>query len=187
MSTIEYNSLLFEISERIDGLNALQRLVFICRGKLTQSGSGNVHDGLSLFKELEEHGYLGVDRLKLMKELLKSVKEWSLFGKVKKFENKRKEYKGLLEKIICALDELNDMERLITLCRGNIRECNIGNIADVRSLFEELENQETLGIDCLDVVKVILAETGKTDLFKEVEEFEERRDQEDEFEAKKGI
>ena len=41
----------------------------------------NVHDALSLFKEVEEHGYLGVDRLKLMKELLKSVKEWSLFGK----------------------------------------------------------------------------------------------------------
>lgn len=34
-------------------------------------------------------------------------------------------------------------------------------------------------------MKVILAEMGKTDLFKEVEEFEERRDQEDESEAKR--
>lgn len=81
MSTTAYNSLLFETSERIDGLNAVLTSYFICRGKLAQSGSGNVHDALSLFKEVEEHGYLGVDRLKLMKELLKSVMEWSLFGK----------------------------------------------------------------------------------------------------------
>lgn len=186
MSTTEYNHLLFEISERIDELNALQRLVFMCRGKLA-SGSENVHDALALFKELEENDYLGVDRLKLMKELLKSVKEWSLFGKVKKFESKRKEYKALLEKIIRALDELNDLERLITICEGNIREESEGNIDDVRSLFEELEKHENLGIDCLDVVKVILAEMGKTDLFREVEEFEERRDQEDESEAKRDI
>ncbi|PFX16508.1 uncharacterized protein LOC111342099 isoform X1 [Stylophora pistillata] len=184
MSTTEYNHLLFEISERIDELNALQRLVFMCRGKLA-SGNENIHDALALFKELEENDYLGVDRLKLMKELLKSVKEWTLFGKVKKLENKRKEYKALLEKIIRALDELNDLERLITICEGNIREESEGNIDDVRSLFEELEKHENLGIDCLDVVKVILAEMGKTDLLREVEEFEERRDQEDESEAKR--
>lgn len=105
--------------------------------------------------------------------------------KLKKFESKRKEYKALLEKIIRALDELNDLDRLITICGGNIREESEGNIDDVRSLFEELEKHENLGIDCLDVVKVILAEMGKTDLFKEVEEFEERRDQEDESEAKR--
>ncbi|XP_022778232.1 uncharacterized protein LOC111319752 isoform X2 [Stylophora pistillata] len=120
-----------------------------------------------------------------MKELLKSVKEWTLFGKVKKFEIKRKEYKALLEKIIRALDELNDLERLIAICADNIREESEGNIDDVRSLFEELEKHENLGIDCLDVVKVILAEMGKTDLLREVEEFEERRDQEDESEAKR--
>ena len=187
MSATEYNNLLFKISQRLDELNALDRLLFMCRGKVASGSEGNIQDALSLFKELEEQNYLGPDHLKLMKELLREFREWSFFGKVKKFESKRKEYKALIEKIIPALDELNDLERLIAICRGNIREESEGIIEDVRSLFKELENQDILGIDCLDILKDILTETEKNDLLQEVEEFEERRNQEDEFEAKKGI
>ena len=53
-------------------------------------------------------------------------------------------------------------------------------------MFEKLENQRDLEIDCLDVVKDILAEREKNDLLQEVEEFEERRNQEDKFESQKG-
>ena len=93
----------------------------------------------------------------------------------------------MLEKIISSLDALNDLERLIAICRGSVREGSEGNIEDVRSLFRELENQDNLEIDYLDVVKNILAETESNELLKELEEFEERRNREDKSEARKGI
>ena len=184
MSATEYNNLLLAISRKLDELIALDDLLFMCRGKLAPGSEGNIHDTLSLCKELEENNNLGIDRLQLMKRLLRGVEDWALLEKVEKFERKRKEYKALLEKVISSLDALNDLERLIAICRGSVRE---GNIEDVRSLFRELENQENLEIDYLDVVKNILAETESNELLKELEEFEERRNREDKSEARKGI
>ena len=182
MSAIEYSYLLVEISEKLDEVSPIHRLLFTCRTYLTSGSEGNIQDTLSLFKELEEQQNLGIDNLVVIKELLKGVREWSLFGKVKRFENKRKEYNALLEEIIRLLDELNDLER-----RGKLSEESEGLIEDVRSLFKELENQNIQGLDRLDILKDILTETEKKDLLKKVEEFEERRNKEDEFERKKGI
>lgn len=187
MSAIEYNNLLFEISQRLDEINVRDRLLFMCRGKLAPGSEDNVQDVLSLFKELEEQNYLGTDRLEVMKELLKGVREWRLYGHVKKFERKRQEYNGLLDEIIRVLDELNGVEQLIAMCRRTIPEVSSGQIQDVRSLFKVLENQNNLGIDRLDTLKAILTETDQNDLLKKVEEFEERRNNEDEFERRKGI
>ena len=184
MSATEYNNLLLAISRKLDELIALDDLLFMCRGKLAPGSEGNIHDTLSLCEKLEENNNLGIDRLQLMKRLLRGVEDWALLEKVEKFECKRKEYKALLEKVISSLDALNDLERLIAICRGSVRE---GNIEDVRSLFRELENQENLEIDYLDVVKNILAETESNELLKELEEFEERRNREDKSEARKGI
>jgi len=155
------------------------------RGKVA-SGSEDIRDALSLFKELEEQNILGADRLVEMKELLKGVEEWSLLEKVEKFESKRKEYHDLLEQIIRALDELNELERLIAMCRGKITEEREGHTHDVRSLFKELENQNNLGIHHLDILKVILTEMENSELLKEVEKFEERRKQEAAIQRKKG-
>ena len=182
MSAIEYSYLLVEVSEKLDEVSLIHRLLFTCRTYLTTGSEGNIQDTLSLFKELEEQQNLGIDNLVVIKELLKGVREWSLFGKVKRFENKRKEYNALLEEIIRLLDELNDLER-----RGKLSEESEGLIEDVRSLFKELENQNIQGLDRLDILKDILTETEKKDLLKKVEEFEERRNKEDEFERKKGI
>ena len=122
-----------------------------------------------------------------MKELLNGVEEWSLLGKVEKFESKRKEYSDLLEQIIHALEELDDLERLIAMCRGKISEESEGHIRDVRSLFKELENQNNLGIYRLDILKKILTEMEKNDLLKELDEFAKRRKHENEFKKRKGI
>ena len=184
MSATEYNNLLFAISRKLDELNALDQLLSMCRGKLAPGSEGNIRNTRWLCDKLEENNKLGIDRLQLMKRLLRGVEDWALLEKVEKFECKRKEYKALLEKIISSLDALNDLERLIAICRGSVRE---GNIEDVRSLFRELENQENLEIDYLDVVKNILAETESNELLKELEEFEERRNREDKSEAMKGI
>lgn len=179
MSAIEYGYLLVEVSEKLDEVSPIHRLLFTCRTYLTSGSEGNIQDTLSLFKELEEQQNLGIDNLVVIKELLKGVREWSLFGKVKRFENKRKEYNALLEEIIRLLDELNDLERLVSVCRGKLSQESEGLIEDVRSLFKELENQNILGLDRLDILKDILTETEKKDLL--------RRNKEDEFERKKGI
>ena len=184
MSATEYNNLLYAICRKLDELNALDQLLSMCRGKLAPGSEGDIRNTRSLCDKLEENNKLGIDRLQLMKRLLRGVEDWVLLEKVEKFECKRKEYKALLEKVISSLDALNDLERLIAICRGSVRE---GNIEDVRSLFRELENQENLEIDYLDVVKNILAETESNELLKELEEFEERRNQEDKSEARKGI
>ena len=184
MSATEYNNLLYAICRKLDELNALDQLLSMCRGKLAPGSEGNIRNTRSLCDKLEENNKIGIDRLQLVKRLLRGVEDWALLEKVEKFECKRKEYKALLEKIISSLDTLDDLERLIAICRGSVRE---GNIEDVRSLFRELENQENLEIDYLDVVKNILAETESNELLKELEEFEERRNREDKSEARKGI
>ena len=184
MSATEYNNLLYAICRKLDELNALDQLLSMCRGKLAPGSEGNIRNTRSLCDKLEENNKLGIDRLQLVKRLLRGVEDWALLEKVEKFECKRKEYKALLEKVISSLDALNDLERLIAICRGSVRE---GNIEDVRSLFRELEDQENLEIDYLDVVKNILAETESNELLKELEEFEERRNREDKSEARKGI
>ena len=183
MSEFEYNNLLFQISQRLDNINAGKQLLVICRGKLAaRRGEENIPT-FSLFEELEEKGFLSPDRLTVLKAILKGVEEWGPLQKVEKFSCKRKEYNNLLEQIIRVLDEFNDLERLISICRGNITEGRRASIHDVRSLFKELESNDCLGIDCLEIVKEILTQTEKTDLLKEVEEFEQRQSRE----RRKGI
>ena len=183
---MEYNNLLYQISKRLDELNVGEQLLVMCRGKVT-ARSGEDFQTFSLFEELERKGYLSPDHLVLLKGMLKGVNEWTLFDKVEKFETKRKEYNNLLEQIVQVLDEQNELERLVSICGEKITEESQGNVHDVRSLFKELESNERLGIDCLDTEKEILTQTEKTDLLKEVEEFEIRRSRENSFRKRKGI
>ena len=187
MSAVEYNSLIFEISQRLDELNVGSKLIVMCRGKVAPRSERNIQDAVSLFEELEGKEFLGPDKLDVLKQLLKGVKEWVLLEKVEKFESKRKEYDVLLKKIIRRLDELNDVERLVSICGERIPPERRGNIPDVRSLFKELENNNCLGIDHLGILKDILAQTEKNDLLTAVEDFEERRTREEKFERRKGM
>ena len=187
MSDIKYNNLLFELSESLNRLNRCDRLLFLCRGKLAPGSEDRIQDALSLFKELEDRNHLGPDRLGVLKTLLKGVKEYVLLENVKRFENDRNEYLGLLDKIIPVLDELDDVERLISICRADIPEANIGNICNVRSLLKELENNSSLGTDSLGILKEILLQTEQNDLLRELEKFEERRNREEAFQTRKGI
>ena len=187
MSAIEYYILFYQISERLDDINAGQQLLVICSGMLAARNEESIPT-LSLFLELEEKGFLSPDRLTVLKTILKGVKEWAFLEKVEKFEQKRKElFNNLLELIIRELDELNDLERLISICKGNITEERRASIHDARSLFKELESKDCLGIDRLEIVKEILTQTEKTDLLKEVEEFDQRQSRESKFERRKGI
>ena len=186
MSVIEYNDLLFKVSQRLNELNVGKRLLVMCRGKVAPRSEEHLPDALQLFSELEEKEYLGPDRLGVLKDVLGGLEEWPLLENVEKFETKIKEYHGLLEQIIQALDELNDVEQLVSFCKGKISEERQGNIRDVRSLFQELKNNSCLEINRLDILKEILRQTDKRDLLEKVKEFEDRRNREHKSERRAG-
>ena len=185
MSVIEYNDLLFKVSQRLNELNVGKRLLVMCRGKVAPRSEEHLPDALQLFWELQEKEYLGPDRLGVLKDVIGGLEEWSLLENVEKFETKRKEYHGVLEQIIQEL-ELNDVEQLVSICKGKILDERQGNIRDVRSLFQELKNNSCLEINRLDILKEILRQTDKRDLLEKVKEFEERRNREHKSERRAG-
>ena len=171
-------------SERINWITERRRLLYICKAYLPDGCENDIQDVLSLLDKLEEEDQLGIDSLELLKDLLNEIDEWSLLQMAKKFENKRKEYKSLLEQCGRVLGECNQLERLISVCYGKISHDRQARITDVFTLFTELEKQNNLGIKRLEILKTMAAEMEKPNLLKRVEEFEKRREQEEEAERR---
>ena len=188
MSKAEYNSLLFRVSKRLDDINALGHILVICREKLEHQADQDIDNTYSLLRKLEESSFLGVDHLQEVKDILKAVEEWDLHDKVVKFESTRREYKELLRRVIRVLEELNDLERLIsTVCRvRRIPEERKNDVHDVQSLIQVLEDINFLGIDCLEILKEIFTELNNDELLKELEEFQKGRIEDETRERRKG-
>ena len=187
MSVVEYRVLLYQFSEEIDWRTQRRKLIFILRAYLPDGTQGNISDIDSLLTMLEEKSILGIDRLNVMKELLKEIGKWDLLRRIERFEIKRKDYKQLLEKISHALDESNELQRLISICRGKnlIARESEEDIVDVNGLFTMLEQQNSFGIEDLTLLKTLANEVGKPDLCRLLEEFEKKRKQEEDAERKR--
>ena len=141
MSYVEYYSLLCEISQLIDRLNQRELLFLICERRVA-SGAQDIPDAMSLFQKLQDRNRLGIDQVDLWKDLLKEFGEWPLFQKVRKFEDKRKEYKELLHLISRALDESNQLQQLISVCTAKeTLDENERKTQTARILFEKLERR----------------------------------------------
>ena len=180
MSLIEYHNLKYKVSEKINWITERRRLLYICKPFLPDGCENeNIQDVLSLLDKLEEENRLAIDSLAVLKDLLKQLGEWNLLQLVKKFENKRKEYKRLLEQCGRVLGECSQLERLISVCEGKISDDRQAHITDVFKLFTELEQQNNLGIARLEILKTMATELEKPNLLKQVEEFETRREQEE--------
>ena len=188
MSKIEYNNLLFRIGQKLDETNARRHILFMCRETLgARSDEDNYRDSISLLEELEGNGSIGPDNLGLVKEILAALEEWDLHEKIVNFERTRKEYTELIERVIGELDELIDLERLMsTVCRGKIPDERRGDVHDVRSLFQVLEVIGCLGINNLGILKEICIEMEKDELLREVEDFRERRIEDEKRGRRKG-
>ena len=186
MSSIEYRNLLTTIGRSLEEFD-ITDLLYLCEGKIQDGSEQNIPNIRTLFKEMEANNTLGIDRLENLKEILKVLKKWLLFTEVRKFEVKRKEYNDLLQEISEALDESIEMERLILICRGKILEERERNIYDTRSLFRELEIQNNLEFSRLDILKEVLNSVQREDLLRKVEDFEQRRNDEDESACRGGI
>ena len=186
MSFFEYSNLLYQISEEVDWETKRGRLMFIINRSRSGDYGDDITNVISLLTKMEERNLLGIDRLNVLKDLLKGIKRCDLGRKVEEFENRRNDYKQFLEKISRALDESNELQRLISICRrqnliGHERE---GHITNVNALFTELENQNNLGIGNLSILKTLANEVEKPDLCKLVINFDEKRKQEDDAERK---
>ena len=179
MSVVEYRGLLYQFFEEIDWQAQRRKLIFILRAFLPDDLEGGVSNIESLLTILEEKNIIGIDRLNVMKELLKEIGKRDLLRRVERFEIKRKDYKQLLEKISRALDESNELQRLISICRGqNLIARESEDIVDVNALFTVLEQQNNLGIEDLTLLKTLKNEMEKPDLCRLLEEFEKKRKQE---------
>ena len=179
MSVVEYRGLLYQFFEEIDWQTQRRKLIFILRAFLPDDLEGGVSNIESLLTILEEKNIIGIDRLNVMKELLKEIGKRDLLRRVERFEIKRKDYKQLLEKISRALDESNELQRLISICRGqNLIARESEDIVDVNALFTVLEQQNNLGIEDLTLLKTLTNEMEKPDLCRLLEEFEKKRKQE---------
>ena len=178
MSEVTYNDLLYRISKRIDKINALEHVLYVCRGKLPHGASDTIRDTRSLFEKLEESTYLGVGSLRVLKDVLKALKEWDLHEKVENFERLRGEYEKLREAVIRVLEELNDMERLKSAVGK--RKIPKERKNDVRSLVNVLRT------DCLDLFRGIFTELNNDELRTALEKYQNRRTQYEACEKEEG-
>ena len=62
----------------------------MCTKKISEGSEGTIKSARGLFKELEKQGYLGIDRLENLKDILKQLKKRSMLKKVEEFEIKRR-------------------------------------------------------------------------------------------------
>ena len=88
MSEIKYCDL-FNIRTKI-GVNQSERLVFMCRKQISKDSGRTTQNALGLFEDLEKQYNLGIDRLGILKQILKQLKKRSILKKVEGFEIKRK-------------------------------------------------------------------------------------------------
>ncbi|PFX13327.1 putative ankyrin repeat protein [Stylophora pistillata] len=184
MSYVAYKSLLSEIRRQLEQHDH-QQLLEMCG---LDDEDANILGARSLLRNLEENNFLSIDELGDLEEVLESLGEFSLLGKLKKFQSKRKEYNDLLILISRVLDsdERNHPEKLMNICRRKTSEDFEVDILDVRTLFLELEKRRYLGFRRLTVLKEILTEIEREDLVKEVRDFEERRNNNDSFERNRA-
>ena len=187
MSVVGYCKLKHRCTEEINWESESEWLIPTYKD-LTRGGSvDEITDVNSFLAKLEEGSLLGIDRLDVLKDLLKEMTKWDLLRMVDEFEIKRKDYKQFLEKIIRVLDESNELQRLIVICRRQnlIAHEREEHIANVNALLTELENQNKLGIGNLSILKTLANEVEKPDLCKLVDDFDEKRKQEDDVERKR--
>ena len=62
----------------------------MCRKQISKDSGRTTQNALGLFEELEKQYNLGIDRLGILKQILKQLKKRSILEKMEGFEIKRK-------------------------------------------------------------------------------------------------
>ena len=192
MSVVGYCKLKHLCTKEINWESESELLILIYKDLTRNSTSTcnsevEITDVNSFLAKLEERSLLGIDRLDVLKDLLKEMTKWNLLKMVNEFEKKRKDYKQFLGKISRALSESNELQRLILICqRQNLiareREEHIPNVS---ALFTELEKKNDLGIGNLSILRTMATEVEKPDLCRLVDDFDEKTKQEEDADMKR--
>jgi len=191
MSEVTFKTLLFRIGNRLEEINGRKdgrvrrHVLFMCNEKIAHRDDDTIP---SLLNKLKESGFLGVDSLQMLKDILKAEDEWDFLDETVKFETIRGEYKKLLEKVISALEKPNDLGRVTSIVWGrlNVPEEKRNGVRDVRSLVQVLEEMNFIGVDCLNVLMEFSIELNDDELRTELKEFQNRRTKEEKSERRKG-
>ena len=187
MSDVSYRNLLYKIGQQLSE-HSHQQLLQMC-GLANQAD--NIPDAHSLLQRLQDEtdSRLKIDQLGVLEDVLMSLNEISLWEELKAFEKKRKEYTNLLAKVTDALDsdERIQLEQLKTICHEEETSLELDeSLSDIRAVFKELESRKKLGFRRLNLLKTILRRIEREDLVREIEEYEERRNENDVAEMREG-
>ena len=199
MSSIGYQGLLCRVSQRLEDVTKINQLLHTssnARLISENSESFNIKVGegdntaitlMKLFSDLAESDNLGLDNLETLRDLLTEVKEWSLVDEVDKFARQRKAFNALLETIIPKLEELDNVEQLLSLCEDHISDDAKEEIKDLSALLKELQKKNRLGFTRLAVLRKILNETGQQELLDLLTDFEKKWKEEEKAERRRGM
>ena len=199
MSSVGYQGLLYRVSQRLKDVTKINQLLDTSSNarlisENSESFNIQVNEGdktaitlMKLFSDLDESDNLGLDNLETLRDLLTEVKEWSLVDEVDKFARQRKDFNALLETIIPKLEELDNLEQLLSLCEDNISDGAKEEIKDVRALLKELQKKNRLGSTRLEVLRKISNETGQQELLDLLTEFEKKWKAEEKAERRRGM
>ena len=184
MSDVEFFRILHQCGKEIDWQTESEWLKYIHRHYIADGSADTLTSVDTLLAKLKDKKVIGIDRLGVLKELLRGANKWNLLQILSEFENKRKDYRELLKQISRALQESNELQRSISTCvENNLIPRESGeNIKSFKALFTTLEDQHKLGIEDLTILKTIATKVEKPDLCRLVEEFEKRRKQEEDAE-----
>ena len=199
MSSVGYQGLLYRVSQRLKDVTKINQLLDTSSNarlisENSESFNIQVNEGdntaitlKKLFSDLDESDNLGLDNLETLRDLLTEVKEWCLVDEVDKFARQRKDFNALLETIIPKLEELDNLEQLLSLCEDHISDDAKEEIKDVPALLKELQKKNRLGFTRLAVLRKILNETGQQELLDLLTEFEKKWKAEEKAERRRGM
>ena len=199
MSSIGYQGLLYRVSQRLKDVTKINQLLHTSSNarlisENSESFNIQVNEGdntaitlMKLFSDLDESDNLGLDNLETLRDLLTEVKEWCLVDEVDKFARQRKDFNALLETIIPKLEELDNLEQLLSVCEDYISDDAKEEIKDVRALLKELQKKNRLGFTRLAVLRKILNETGQQELLDLLTDFEKKWKEEEKGERRRGM
>ena len=199
MSSVGYQGLLYRVSQRLKDVTKINQLLDTSSNarlisENSESFNIQVNEGdntaitlKKLFSDLDESDNLGLDNLETLRDLLTEVKEWSLVDEIDKFATQRKDFNALLETIIPKLEELDNLEQLLSVCEDYISDDAKEEIKDVRALLKELQKKNRLGSTRLEVLRKISNETGQQELLDLLTEFEKKWKAEEKAERRRGM
>ena len=87
----EYKRFLEQCGRVLDECSQLERLISVCKGKISRDRQENITDVWTLFTELEKQNNLGIERLEILKAMAVEMEKPDMLEQVEEFEKKTKQ------------------------------------------------------------------------------------------------